>query len=143
MEGDPPQRVRLLIGHRTKFKVGRGGVLEGVETALRRGLVDIALCWVMSDAGLRRSEAAALVWDDITRWDNGSGRLTVRRSKTDAAPRTGYLTPVAIIPGVSVFMWTRYRMVPCSKIAKRICLGFVGHLSSSHRPAAATPTAGA
>ena len=77
-------------------RVGRGGVLEGVETALRRGLVDIALCWVISDAGLRRSEAAALVWDDIARWDNGSGRLTVRRSKTDAAPRTVYLTPVAM-----------------------------------------------
>ena len=77
-------------------RVGRGGVLEGVETALRRGLVDIALCWVLSDAGLRRSEAAALVWDDIARWDNGSGRLTVRRSKTDASPRTVYLTPVAM-----------------------------------------------
>ena len=50
----------------------------------------------MSDAGLRRSEAAALTWDDITRWDNGSGRLTVQRSKTDAAPRTVYLTPVAM-----------------------------------------------
>ena len=77
-------------------RVGRGGVLEGAETALRRGLVDIALCWVMSDAGLRRSEAAALVWEDIARWDNGSGRLTVRRSKTDAGPRTVYLTPVAM-----------------------------------------------
>ena len=70
-------------------RVGRGGVLEGVETALRRGLMDIALCWVMSDAGLRRSEAAALTWDDIARWDNGSGRLTVRRSKTDATPAHG------------------------------------------------------
>ena len=77
-------------------RVGRGGVLEGAETALRRGLVDIALCWVMSDAGLRRSEAAALVWDDVTRWDNGSGRLTVRRSKTDASPPTVYLTPIAM-----------------------------------------------
>ena len=77
-------------------RVGRGGVLEGAETALRRGLMDIALCWVMSDAGLRRSEAAALVWDDIVRWDNGSGRLTVRRSKTDASPRTVYLTPIAM-----------------------------------------------
>ena len=41
------------------------------ETALLRGLVDIALCWVMSDAGLRRS-------------------------KTDATPRTVYLTPIAM-----------------------------------------------
>ena len=40
--------------------------------------------------------AAALVWDDIARWDKGSGRLTVRHSKTDASPRTVYLTPVAM-----------------------------------------------
>ena len=77
-------------------RIGRGGALESADTALRRGLTDIALCWVLSDAGLRRSEAAALTWDDITRWDNGSGRLTVRRSKTDAGPRTVYLTPVAM-----------------------------------------------
>ena len=56
----------------------------------------IALYQVLADAGLRRSEAATLVWDDIARWDNGSGRLTVRRSKTDATPRTVYLTPVAM-----------------------------------------------
>ena len=42
---------------------------------------------MISDTGLRRLEAAALVWDDIERWDNGFGRLTVRRSKTDATPR--------------------------------------------------------
>ena len=32
---------------------------------------------------LRRSEASALRWDDLTIEDDGSGRLTVRRSKTD------------------------------------------------------------
>ena len=57
---------------------------------------ETALCWVLSDAGLRRSETAALTWDDITRWDNGSGRLTVRRSKTDAGARTVYLTPASV-----------------------------------------------
>ena len=56
----------------------------------------IALYQVLADAGMRRSEAAALVWDDIARWDNGSGRLTVRRSKTDTTPRPVYLTPVAM-----------------------------------------------
>lgn len=62
---------------------GRGGVLESEATALARGLVDIALCTLMSDAGLRRSEAAALTWSDVERWPDGSGRVTVRRSKTD------------------------------------------------------------
>lgn len=77
-------------------RVGRSGARESVDAALRRGLVDIALCRVISDAGLRRSEAAALVWEDVQRWEDGSGRLTVRRSKTDADPRTVYLTPIAM-----------------------------------------------
>ena len=38
----------------------RGGSLESEDTALRRGRLDIALASVMSDAGLRISEAAAL-----------------------------------------------------------------------------------
>ena len=60
------------------------------------GLVDIALCRVLSDAGLRRSEAAALTWDDAARWADGSGRLTVGRSKTDGEARTVYLTPASV-----------------------------------------------
>ena len=50
---------------------------------------------MLSDAGLRRGEAAALVWDDAARWDDGPGRLCVGRSKTDAEARTVYLTPAA------------------------------------------------
>ena len=77
-------------------RVGRGGKLELPAQARRRGLVDIALCRVLSDAGLRRSEAAALTWDDVVRWDDGSGRLTVGRSKTDGEARTVYLTPASV-----------------------------------------------
>ena len=81
--------------HRNRVPTARGpgGWLESPAQARRRGLVDIALCRVLSDADLRRSEAAALVWDDVARWDDGSGRLTVGRSKTDAEARTVYLTP--------------------------------------------------
>ena len=43
----------------------------------------MALVPVLSDAGLRRSEAAALTWGDVIRWEDGSGRITVIRSKTD------------------------------------------------------------
>lgn len=64
-------------------RAGRGGVLETEAAAQARGLVDIALCTLMSDAGLRRSEAAVLTWGDVERWSDGSGRVTVRRSKTD------------------------------------------------------------
>ena len=50
---------------------------------------------VLSDAGFRRSEAAALTWGDVQRWDDGSGRITVIRSKTDAEAQG---TIVAITP---------------------------------------------
>ena len=44
---------------------------------------DIAICHVMRDAMLRRSEAAALTWLDIESQPDGSGVLTIRRSKMD------------------------------------------------------------
>ena len=50
---------------------------------------------MLPDAGLRRGEAAAQVWDDAARWDDGSGRLCLGRWKTDAEARTVYLTPAA------------------------------------------------
>ena len=42
----------------------------------------MALVPTLASAALRRSEAAALRWEDII--DLGEGMLTVRRSKTDA-----------------------------------------------------------
>ena len=62
---------------------GRGGALEIPANAEERGKVDIGLCALASDAGLRRAELAELAWDDIETWEDGSGRLTVRHSKTD------------------------------------------------------------
>ena len=62
----------------------RGRGVETPEQAAERGKFDVALVAVLSDAGLRRSEAAALTWGDVQRWDDGSGRITVVRSKTDA-----------------------------------------------------------
>ena len=62
----------------------RGRGLETEEQAAQRGKFDLALVVVLSDAGLRRSEAASLTWGDVQRWDDGSGRITVIRSKTDA-----------------------------------------------------------
>lgn len=62
----------------------RGRGFETPEQAAERGRFDVALVAVLSDAGLRRSEAAALTWGDVQRWEGGSGRITVVRSKTDA-----------------------------------------------------------
>ncbi len=71
--GSPPSRPR---------KRGRG--IETAEQAAERAKFDLALVAALSDAGLRRSEAAALTWGDVQRWYDGSGRITVIRSKTDA-----------------------------------------------------------
>ena len=64
-------------------RTGRRGVPEAPDYAAMRGQVDIALCSVLSDAGLRRSEAAALTWADVEIAAAGSGRVRISRSKTD------------------------------------------------------------
>ena len=76
----------------------RGRGVETAEQAEKRGRFDVALVAVLSDAGLRRSEAAALTWGDVQRWDDGSGRITVVRSKTDveAAGAVVAITPAAM-----------------------------------------------
>ncbi len=43
----------------------------------------MAICSFMSDCALRVSEAATLVWGDIAQESDGSGRITIRKSKTD------------------------------------------------------------
>ncbi len=63
---------------------GRGGRVESRETARCRGNLDIALISLMRDAMLRVSEAAVLTWRDIVAEADGTGRLLIRRSKTDA-----------------------------------------------------------
>ena len=76
----------------------RGRGVETAEQAENRGRFDVALVAVLSDAGPRRSEAAALTWGDVQRWDDGSGRITVIRSKTDALAQGAVvaITPAAM-----------------------------------------------
>lgn len=62
---------------------GRGGRLESAETAESRGRLDIAAISIMRDAMLRVSEAASLTWMDLETEPDGTGRLLIRRSKTD------------------------------------------------------------
>ena len=77
-------------------KRGRG--FETAEQAEERGKFDVALVAVLSDAGLRRSEASSLTWGDVQRWDDGRGRITVIRSKTDveATGAVVAITPAAM-----------------------------------------------
>ena len=63
---------------------GRGGRFESQKSAGCRGNLDIALISLMRDAMLRVSEAAVLTWADIVTEADGTGRLLIRRSKTDA-----------------------------------------------------------
>ena len=76
----------------------RGRGMETPEQAAERGRFDVALVAVLSDAGLRRSEASSLTWGDVVRWDDGSGRITVIRSKTDAEAQGAVvaITPAAM-----------------------------------------------
>ncbi|WP_423916833.1 tyrosine-type recombinase/integrase [Candidatus Poriferisodalis sp.] len=64
-------------------RLGKNGRRESAQAAARRGSVDIALVRLMRDAMLRVSECAALTWSDIETVPDGSGRLLIRRSKTD------------------------------------------------------------
>ena len=92
-EGRTPQQAAALTtealaairatAHRPR--TGPGGRTESAERARRRGDVDIAIVTVMRDAMLRRSEAARLTWSDVECLPDGTGRLTVRRSKADQA----------------------------------------------------------
>lgn len=62
------------------------------------GRRDVAIARVMRDGLLRRSEAAALTWADVSREEDGSGRLALARSKTDqeGAGATLYLAPATM-----------------------------------------------
>ena len=76
----------------------RGRGFETAEQAAVRARFDLALVAVLSDGGLRRSEAAALTWGDAQRWDDGSGRITVIRSTTDVEAQGAVvaITPAAM-----------------------------------------------
>lgn len=130
----------------SQSRAGGGAVRRRVETAesaRRRGLVDIALCSVMRDALLRREEAAALTWADIAWQEDGSGRLAVRRSKTDqeAAGALLYLGPRAMLdlaairpaesaPGSRVFALSGgqiSRRIAAAARAAGLGAGFSGH----------------
>lgn len=71
---------------------GRGGNIESPAMAQARGAVDLAIVGVMSDGGLRRSEAAALTWGDIQFWEDGTARITIQKGKNQPGPLTVAVT---------------------------------------------------
>ena len=77
------ESLTAILSTACKPRRGRGGRFESQETARCRGNLDIALISLMRDGMLRVSEAAVLTWKDIMTEADGTGRLLIRRSKTD------------------------------------------------------------
>ena len=103
-------------------RTGRqSGRTESGERARARGLADSALCAALFYGGLRRSEAAALAWGDVEPEADGSGLLTVRRSKTDPED-AGPGDPVFGLSGRQVG-----RRVAAAAIAAGLGPGYSGH----------------
>ena len=85
LDGDGAPTTAGAAGHAAVFEVTGGGTLScavaggrrgyelRADVAERRGRVDIAIASLLSDAGLRRSEAAAVTWADIARAADGPG----------------------------------------------------------------------
>ena len=65
---------------------GRGGRMESAAVAQTGGAIDLAIIGVMSDGGLRRSEAAALTWGDVEYYPDGTARITIQKGKNQPEP---------------------------------------------------------
>ena len=73
------------------------------QAADRRGRVDVAICAVLRDGLLRRSEAADLRWEDVTFQASGARGSSPRGAPLEdlLALRPAYLDPQAPVFGVS------------------------------------------
>ncbi len=82
-EGLTDSAFRQILESACIPRTGRGRNRENETAARTRGEKDIAIISLMRDAMLRVSEAAALTWSDLDVQEDGTGRLLIRRSKTD------------------------------------------------------------
>ena len=73
----------LIVATAQDPRPGIAGRMETFNQAQDRGLQDICMIGLMRDALLRRGECADLVWSDLSACQDGSGRLLIRKSKTD------------------------------------------------------------
>ena len=72
----------------------RGGMIDGAPKTIR-GLRDKALLSVAYDTGCRRAELVSILIEDIERFDDGSGTVLIRKTKTDqeGAGHVRYIAP--------------------------------------------------
>ena len=73
------------------------------QAADRRGRVDVAICVVLRDGLLHRSEAADLRWEDVTFHASGARGSSPRGPPLEdlLALRPAYLDPQALVFGIS------------------------------------------
>ena len=114
---------------------------RGVESpaqARRRGAVDAAIAGLLFQGGLRRSEAAALTWADVSPATDADGLLVrVRRSKTD---QEGERADVRFLKnGPARAVWA---LLPPAPDDHALVLGGLNGQSIARRIAAAAKAAG-
>ena len=142
-----PLTAEALAAVRATAKLPRkfSGRMEPDDTARRRGLVDIAVAATMRDCLLRVSEAARLRWGDVEVQQDGSGRIFVRRSKSDQEgagsslylgetavkdllairPEAAVIDPEALVFGLSISQIER--RIRAAALAAGLGDGFSGH----------------
>ena len=86
------EAIALIWETAGRRRLSRRGYRESPFKAEARCFVDLAIIGVMSDGGLRRSEAAALIWSDVEFWSDGTGRITIRKGKNQPDPLTVAVT---------------------------------------------------
>ena len=137
-----PATDRVLAGIRREGRDRGRGQVQGVGFAQAdaaaavaagddslRGLRDAALIAVMSDGLLRVSELAALEVGDIAFEDDGSGRATVRASKTDqeGVGVVLYLGPPTVD---KVRAWTEAAGIDEGPLFRRVYRGDTGRVGT-------------
>ena len=97
--GVPKQAPAIRLEHIERYadnkpdpdEIGPGGMAWG-DRQKRVKRVTVALLYTMHNALLRRTEAASARWQDIEVRDDGSGMLTIPKSKTSHLPMTRRLS---------------------------------------------------
>ncbi len=123
---------------------GRGGRPESRGEARWRGSVDMALMSLMRDGLLRVSEAEGLTWRDLESVSDGTGRLHIRRSKSDqegkgavmfvSAPTMVFMDAIRrdAAPSESIFGLRRKQMT--NRIKRAAAVAGLGDGFSGHSP---------
>ena len=138
----PPKQAKGLTGKdMVKLREWAHGPVrdmkfQSAETQRQIRLTTLALIGTMRDSMLRRSEAAAIEWDDIEMAEDGSGSLRIRRGKTDQSGKGayGYLSRQTMEDLTEMRAWQRIRKA--DRRVFRLSPGAIGYRMRTHCKAA-------